>query len=371
MKIALVTSSFLPNVGGAELVVHHLANTWTKQGHNVWVINPNADKPTHPEAKYKTLKYTFLRGSSRFGFHKFPFCQYAVWGIKKCLDRIEPDFISAHFAFPTGYFLSLIRPRIGYVVTAHGSDITTNSWSFRTIYNCDTQILQALERSNYAIAISEQAAEIFREIGLNKNKIVNIPNGVELERFVTMPGVDIRDKFNIGKDELLVLSIGRNAEAKNYALGLKAFKLFWERFSRARYLMLGRNITDLTEEIARLKIMHRVILCEDLQGEELIAAYQQADIFFSCSKQEMFPLVTLEAMASGLPIVVTNVGGNQQLAENGKNGFIVGSRDVVGMADALFNIAADASLRRHMSGNSRMIVQDYSWESVSKRYLQL
>jgi glycosyltransferase involved in cell wall biosynthesis len=370
VKIALVTASFLPQIGGAEYAIHYLANAWSRQGHEVWVINPNTDVPTHPDALYKTLKYTSLRGTTRYGYHKFPFCQYAVWGIKKCLDKVRPEYISGHFVYPTGYYLSLIKPRVGYDINAVGSDITKKPWSERIRYNCQRHIQKALEGANRCIAISDHAAELYRELLGDDRKIVKIPYGADLDRFSKKAQADIRQKLNIDKKTCLILSVGRNHETKDYRTGIRAFSLLLKDYPNAVYLLVGPDVQRL-ESIAREQgVSDRVVLQERLQEDELVAAYQQSDIFLSCSRQELFPLVTIEAMASGRPIVVTNISGNQELAKNGKNGFIVEPGDAVGMADALFKVAIDPSLREVMSTNSKNSAKNYSWENISKQYLQ-
>ena len=70
MKIALITTSFLPAIGGAEFVVHHLAQQWSLQGHNVCVFNSLTDEIYHPDANYSVKKYRLIRGGKRFGFHR-------------------------------------------------------------------------------------------------------------------------------------------------------------------------------------------------------------------------------------------------------------------------------------------------------------
>ena len=369
MKIALVTSSFLPQVGGAEYAVHYLANAWSRQGHEVWVINSNTEVPTHPEALYKTLKYTFLRGTTRYGFHKFPFCQYAVRGIKKCLDKVRPEYISGYFVYPTGYYLSLIKPRVGYDIAALGSDITKNPWSYRIRYNCQRHIQKALEGANRCIAISDHAVELYKELIGDARKIVKIPYGVDIGRFSKKVEVDIRGKLNIDKDSFLVLSVGRNHEAKDYKTGIRAFSLLLKQCPNAVYLLVGRDVRKLQAVADEYGVSDQVVLQEGLAEDEVAAAYQQSDVFLSCSRQEMFPLVTIEAMACGRPIVVTNISGNQDLVVQGKNGFIAEPGDYQEMSECLLRVAKDSELRSLMGTENRRISQDYDWDIISRKYL--
>ena len=86
MRIALITASFFLSIGGASFVVHHLARQWIIQGHDVCVINSDTDKVTHPDATYSVYKFNELRGSYRFGFHRFPFSWYASKEIKRLIN---------------------------------------------------------------------------------------------------------------------------------------------------------------------------------------------------------------------------------------------------------------------------------------------
>jgi glycosyltransferase involved in cell wall biosynthesis len=371
VKIALVTSSFLPQIGGAEYAAHYLANAWSRQGHEVWVINPNTDVPTHPDALYKTLKYTFLRGTSKYGYHKFPFCQYAVWAIKKCLNKVRPDYISGHFVYPTGYYLSLIKPRVGYDINALGSDITKKPWSLRIRYNCERHIQNALRGARHCIAISDHAAELYNELLDDAGKIVKIPYGVELGRFSKKSEVDIRGRLNIEKKSFMILSVGRNHEAKDYRTGIQAFSLLLKRYPDAIYLLVGRDVKKLEDVAMEYGVSDQVVLQESLQEDEVVAAYQQSDVFLSCSKQELFPLVTIEAMASGRPIVVTNISGNQDLVSPGKNGFIAEPGNYQEMSECLLRMAEDRELRALMGTENRRISKNYDWDIISSKYLSL
>ena len=88
MKIAVLTPSFLPSVGGMEFVVHSLAVEWGKQGHEVLVVNMVSDVATHPDANYAVARFENLRGAPRFGYHRFPFSGYTRRSIEEIASAI-------------------------------------------------------------------------------------------------------------------------------------------------------------------------------------------------------------------------------------------------------------------------------------------
>ena len=88
MRIALVTESFLPRLGGAEFVVHHLANQWAAQGHDVCVFNTHTAQATHTEALYRVRRFAVWRGAERFGYHRFPWLHASTRSLNRALQRV-------------------------------------------------------------------------------------------------------------------------------------------------------------------------------------------------------------------------------------------------------------------------------------------
>lgn len=368
MKIALVTSIFFPRVGGVQSVVHHLASRWARQGHEVCVMNYVTDEPYCSD--YTVRRYRIMCGSNSYG-HRFPFNWYARQGIKRLLDVFNPDFISVHVGYPTGYWTSNIKPSLRYVVTCHGADLTTAEWGVRKRFGVDKQLAYALNNSAGAVAISRHARKLMEDLGIAPSNIVDIPNGLDAAIFRKSVDVDIRCKFGIPKKAILILSVGRNHPAKGYESGVKAVAKACKSFPDVRYLLLGRGVGRLRPLARELGIGQSTVLVEGLYGSELVGAYQQSDIFFSPSDQEMFPLVVLEAMATGLPEVVTNVGGSQDAIETGVNGFVVEPGDVGAMTEALCRLITDVGLRKSMGDVNRERSQYFSWDNVSRMYLKL
>ena len=370
MRIALITSSFLPKVGGAEFVVHHLARQWHKQGHEVCVINPGTSEATHAEGAYTVKQLRLLRGTSRFGYHRFPWGWDARRKLERLLSEFQPDFISAHFGYPIGVWLSQMRPVPKYIVTCHGGEITPSSLGLRSRFRIDALLREALSSSVGAIAISRHARFLMEGLGVAPSKILDIPNGVDVDRFAKKVEVDIRGRLGVPKDSIMILSVGRERPEKAFDTGIKAFSRLVRMNCDVHYVLLGRGTDRWGPLAADLGVEDRVIFWDDLYGEELVGAYQQADIFFSPSDQETLALVVLEGMAAGLPQVVTNVSGSQDVVETGCNGIVVEPGDSEAMAKALYRLVSDHSLRSRMGVENANRSTKYSWDHVSRLYLE-
>ncbi len=371
MKIALVTSSFLPNIGGAEFVVHYLGLNWTRQGHEVMVVNFISDRNTQPDAEYSIVKYKVLRGTTRWGGHRFPFCWYAARNIGRHLDKFKPDFISAHFGYPLAFWMSKIKTGCKYIITCHGTELDETPRGPRQRLGIDGPLAAALNKSSGVVAISRHARKIMEKIGVDPGLTIDIPNGADTERFGRQSRFNLRDHFKIPTASKVILGVGRENWAKAYDMGIKALARVMARYPEVYYVILGRGVEAKWGGLAReLGVADRMIFCEGLYGSELIGAYQQADIFFMCSVKELCPLVVPEAMAAGLPTVVTDVSGCQDLVKTGENGYVIPPGDYEQMGEALLELLGNEALREKYGAANLDRSKNYSWDRISREYLK-
>lgn len=126
--------------------------------------------------------------------------------------------------------------------------------------------------------------------------------------------------------------------------------------------------TSIDDLAAKLGVSHLLKYLGTIPYEKLHLAYQGADIFVLTSESEGMPCATLEAMGCGLPIVTTDVPGNQEIVREGVNGFLVPVGDTEKLAQSLARLIRDPALRRRMGGESRRIVQPYDWRDIVRRY---
>ena len=141
--------------------------------------------------------------------------------------------------------------------------------------------------------------------------------------------------FSLPAGAQLILTVGRNAPAKNLRSGIQAFATIAHEFGCLYYLLVGKGVSELASEVERLGLAGRVLLQEQLLGDDLVGAYQRASVYLSISIAELCPLVILEAMAAGLPQVATDVPGNRDLVHNSITGFLVPPGDTAGLASAM------------------------------------
>lgn len=209
-----------------------------------------------------------------------------------------------------------------------------------------------LAESDVVFVPSEFVYESFLERGFHDSDLRLIPFGVDPETF-TPPSDFARENR-----EFMALFVGQISLRKGIQYLLPA----WERADVDGTLAFAGEVTDDAKHVVE---EYRDSESIEFLGwvDDMAALYKRASIFAFPSIEEGSALVSYEAMASGLPSVVTpNVGS---LVEDDRHGIVVEPRDVDAVADGLERLASDPSLRRRMGRAARETVVDYTWERYS------
>jgi phosphatidylinositol alpha-mannosyltransferase len=195
-----------------------------------------------------------------------------------------------------------------------------------------------------------------------------IPNGVDLQRY----RLDVApiERYQDGK--LNILFVGRWEKRKGLSYLIRAYEMVREDFPASRLLVVGpggrrgQAYHDYVEHhgIEGIEFVGRV------SDDELPRYYRTCDVFCAPSTSgESFGIVLPEAMASGKPVVTTDIEGYRQVVTHGRNGLLVPPRDEQALADALRSLLGNAAERERLGANGRHDAQQYSWERVAGRVL--
>lgn len=368
MKICMITASFLPQKGGAEFAVHHLANQFASSGHHVTVLNSTTSR-AQEDARYKVERYTILKGSTRLGYHRFPVFPINRYRVGRKIEALSPDVVMVHFAWPVGIWVGTLGLDTPFSITCHGPglNVTPRGPRARYRYRIDPLLARSMNNAAAAVAISSHARTVMLDIGVVPDRIVQIPNGVDVGQFRQVSGFNLRAHFGIAERAKVLLSVGRESYAKAYDVALHAFAKIANR--DVYYVILGEGVSKWRPYADALGCSGQVITCEGLYGEALIGAYQQANVFTLPSIKELCPLVVPEAMAAGKPIVVTNVSGSQDMITHGRNGLVVAPGDAEGLADAWATLLSDSTLSARMSEENLRLAPEYDWSMIAHRHL--
>ena len=194
-----------------------------------------------------------------------------------------------------------------------------------------------------------------------------IPNIVNLARFTP-----VRDSGRPTRGDALSLLVARNLEAiYDIPTALRAFALLVKRHPRARLTIAGSGpeLAHLVALTRQLGIAGSVSFPGRLNNDEMASLYRDADFMLNPSRVDNMPNSVLEALASAIPVISTNVGGVPFLVEDGKTALLVPPADPQAMANAVERLMEDRGLAAKLVENGLVLVQRYSWPSVRQSWL--
>jgi glycosyltransferase involved in cell wall biosynthesis len=212
---------------------------------------------------------------------------------------------------------------------------------------------------------SEDYRKCWIERGIPRDRLRILPRGLDTHLFHP----DKRDRGfwesrGLRKGELAMLFVGRVSKEKNLDLLVSATRRLAESKTPVRPIIVGDG--PYLAEMKRL--LSDAIFTGYLGGESLAIAYASADFFVFPSTTDTFGNVILEAQASGIPVIVSDIGGPRDLVEQGVEGYITKGQDAAELAEAICKLAADAVSRKRMGEAGRVRVETRDWGEAFIRF---
>ena len=203
---------------------------------------------------------------------------------------------------------------------------------------------------------------------LRRSRVHVVPNGISTEEFKPGSRDEARAKLGLGPGPIL-LCVGRLARDKGFATAIEALGRIADPDARLVVLGEGPERKLLEETARKAGVSSRIDFLGSKPRAEVIDHLAAADIFlFPTERDEAAPLVPLEAMATGLPVVASDIGGGAELIENGTSGVLVPPAAVDPLAQAIDSLLADDALRRRMGEAAReRIVERYTIEAMTRQ----
>jgi glycosyltransferase involved in cell wall biosynthesis len=248
-----------------------------------------------------------------------------------------------------------------------------------------TSWFRSFSSADRLVAVSPRFTELHAEAGLQPERLTLIPNGVDLERFrPPAPGERdaIRRDLGLPIDVAVVLFVGFFSREKHPDIAFAAWTDTFARTPDARLVLLGRTrspyyeidpaIADaIRRDADRLQCRDRLVMVEYTDAIERF--YRAADVLMLPSSREGLPNVVLEAMASGLPCVVSRLPGvTDSLITDGRNGLLVEPGNRSGFARALSGLLADPARRAALGAEARRTMESrFSLTQTAAAYVSL
>jgi glycosyltransferase involved in cell wall biosynthesis len=367
MKILQISSVPVTYAGGTEKVVLELSKELSKR-HDVTILQTNLyeekkdyQKIGHIEkVKIITCKNDKFLGG--FGYSK---------EFKKVLKRIYKKFdlihIHGHGRFTSDFTMRYVGKKKPLIYTAHGFFHSSKGGKVKKLYNKWFKLKKG--KIEFFTALTELEKKQYLKLGVKKNKIKILPNWVDLKKFQHKKDKKYIDKLFKNSKNKTLLFVGRLHESKGIQYALKAIKNL-----EINFLVVGRDAgykKYLDQIIEKNNLKEKVKIIEGISEKDLMKTYNSSDFFVLFSEWEGFGIVVLEAMASKLPVIVSNRGALPLLIKDNENGLISEFPSIKSLKNKLTKIIEDEKLRKKIIKNSVEFVKKFNTPKIIKEYEEL
>ena len=378
MKILMLTWEYPPRiVGGIARVVHDLSKRLIKDGHEVTVVTyrDNADVP-----EYENDKGVNVYRVDNYMIHPNNFIDWIMQlnfnMLSKATEIINKeggfDVIHAHDWLVTYAAKSLKNAYdIPIVATIHATEAGRNSGIHDETqrYINDTEWLLTYEATEVIVNSNYMKNEIQRLFGLPFDKINVIPNGINLSNFTGIErDYDFRRQYAMD-NEKIILYVGRLVYEKGVQHLIAAMPKILSNYHDAKLIIAGRGgmMDELRAEASNLGLNDKIYFTGYLNSKQVQKMYKCADVAVFPSPYEPFGIVALEAMLAGVPTVVSDVGGLDEIVTHGVDGMKSYAGNANSIADSVTALLYDHQLATNVSKKAKQKVKDqFNWEKIAQ-----
>lgn len=346
---------------GMEMIVARLTRGLARRGHEISVTCILADGVVADALRSEGYRVTVV---------PTPGLRSNLWPTRLAdwLRRQKPAVVHVH----SGAWLKAARaahlagiPHTVY--TAHGIE-GREPWFTKLLSQMAARYTEVI------VSVSEPLMiYLERDMGLGREKLALIHNGVDTESFRPDRRSEVlRSRLGIDGAGILIGNVARLARVKNHTLLLDAFAILRRQIPQATLAIIGEGPLrqDLERQVVALDLESRVHLTGP--ADNMPQVYSDFDLFVLSSRFEGTSLSILEAMASGVCVVATAVGGNPDLLGDGQFGVLVDPDDPRGLATAMAELMHDSGRRRRLATAARAhVTRNYSELTMLQRYEDL
>ena len=371
MKILLLNYEFPPMGGGAANATFNIAKELVKLGHSVDVLTSGIKDQSKEEVIHGFKVYRVF--SWRKGIHDcgmrgaYTYVINAYLKLRHLLRYKHYDLCHYFFSLPTG-LLTLLPGKhrdIPYIISLRGSDVPnydpSNKWV--EVSHCFLKPItkRIWKKAKYVIALSDGLRDIALKTAPDQ-EIHVIGNGVETDIF--MPG----RKSKTSSNDLRMIAVARLIKRKGLQHILQALHELNDPSIKLTIIGSGNYEKKLMTFSGSLGLNDLVTFYGYCTRKKLPFLYSQADIFILPSMTESFGIVFAEAMACGLPIIGSRVGGVPDLVKK-QNGILISPGNVQEIKNAILTFKNNTKMMDKMSkANRKRVCRHYSWECIAEQY---
>jgi glycosyltransferase involved in cell wall biosynthesis len=257
--------------------------------------------------------------------------------IRSLVRKHELNMLDVHFGYPDGYAGVLLGRwlRLPVVITLRGKE------ERQARMDVGSRLRRAIAAADRLVCVSDALKEVAVELGAAKDKVTVVGNGIDLSKFAPIDGNECRAALGLPVDAKVMVSVGGLIERKGFHRVIECLPALLARHPNLYYLIVGGAgpagdmSNQLHHQVEALGLKERVRFLGPYAPERLKIPLSAADIFVLATSYEGWANVFLEAMACGLPVVTTRVGGNAQVVNSPNLGEIVDYGDPGALTEAI------------------------------------
>ncbi len=366
LRVAIVTEYYYPSLGGITEHVHHFAAELLSRGHEVTVITPEAGPFGRDTGEVGKRVVKIGRSVSIYAndsFARVSLGRNLNRRLEELLHRGRFDLVHVHSPLTPTLPLSSIRYAPVPVVGTFHTHFNENLWLslFRA------KLLPYMNAMALRLAVSpvciKSLARFFPE-----HPFEVVPNGIDTTWYT--PQKDPLPEYNDGSFNILY--VGRFDPRNGLDVLLKAFQRLTRTHPRARLLIIGYGPLEPSyRKMVPDDLKDRVVFVGKID-EARPAYYRSAHVLCFPAKKGSFGITLLEAMASGLPVVTTDIEGFRFVMTSGEHGLMVKEEEgPEGYARALKFLLENPDKRQEMGEKARQRALDFSWPRITEQVLDL
>ncbi len=377
MRILMLTWEYPPRiVGGISRVVHDLSKTLLKDGHDVTVVTyKDGDAPyfendkgvlVHRIDNYMINPNNFIDWIMQMNFNM----------VAKANEIIAKegkfDVIHAH-DWLVAYAAKTIKNsyNIPIVSTIHATEAGRNSGIYdeQQRYINDTEWMLTYESSEVIVNSNYMKNELGRLFGLPYDKINVVPNGVNMTLFNNIERDYVFRRKYAMDNEKIILFMGRLVYEKGIQHLITAMPKILAGYNDAKLVICGKGgmIEELKAQVSAMGISEKVYFAGYMSGKDVQKMYKAADIAVFPSTYEPFGIVALEAMLAENPIVVSDIGGLNEIVTHRENGMKAYCGNPNAFADSILELLYDQKLCSDIVKKAKNKVRnEYNWSTIAQ-----
>lgn len=366
MKILQITSSFFPVLGGQEKVVYEISKRLSERGHELTILTTDLFSENEKYVKEEFSEgIRIMRFKNKYFLGGYGYCPEAVKWLKKNWKNYDVVHSHGYNRYLSEIALNKLYKKKPLIFSPHGFIHTKKNLIFKKIH--DLTLGKFVRKANYCTALTNLDFGEYKRLGVKQEKIIKIPNGVDINRFSKNNKKEIAEiKKKYGK---FILYVGRIHESKGLQYVIEAIKNI-----NVKLLIVGKDSgykKDLERIADSMNIRDKILFAGGINDERIVSFYGASEAFVLFSEWEGFGIVAIEAMATGKPVIVSDRGSLPYLVKDDKQGFVVEFKNVGKLKKKIEEVLSNKKLQIRMGKEGIKTSKNYDWENIVKEYEQI